>query len=374
MAFRVTDARAYPRHLLRCTRSGYGVTSGHMSKQPTVTFALFAYNQEKYIREAVEAALSQTYSPLEIMLSDDCSSDRTFEIMQEMAKEYRGPHTVVLNRNQKNLGIGNHVNYIFEKTRSDFIVMAAGDDISLPERTAVLMEAMVLTLGAMGGGSASIVIDKKGCEIARNTVQHGARCLEDDDDFRIITGRQIPGATAIWSRKLYETFGPIYEGVNYEDIIFTIRALTLGKVFLLADRPLVKYRQAGITSKPSGLNVFINERQALSLFRNLNCAAESLERELQCANTETRRTQRIAWHLKIDRAALQVCSNWWRMSIAERKTYCSSEGYRDLPPYHQNWLQARLSRQWIFYCRMALREVSRSLKAQFNKVHRLWFN
>ena len=44
--------------------------------RPLVTFALFAYNQEQYIREAVEGAFSQTYEPLEIILSDDCSSDR----------------------------------------------------------------------------------------------------------------------------------------------------------------------------------------------------------------------------------------------------------------------------------------------------------
>ena len=56
--------------------------------RPLVTFALFAYNQEKYIREAVEGAFSQTYEPLEIILSDDCSSGGTFEIMQEIAAEY----------------------------------------------------------------------------------------------------------------------------------------------------------------------------------------------------------------------------------------------------------------------------------------------
>lgn len=45
---------------------------------PLVTFALLAYSQEKYIREAVEGAFAQTYEPLEIILSDDCSSDRTY--------------------------------------------------------------------------------------------------------------------------------------------------------------------------------------------------------------------------------------------------------------------------------------------------------
>ena len=61
-----------------------------------VTFALFAYNQEKFIREAVEGAFSQTYEPLEIILSDDYSSDRTFEIIERMAAEYTGPHRVIV--------------------------------------------------------------------------------------------------------------------------------------------------------------------------------------------------------------------------------------------------------------------------------------
>jgi len=48
--------------------------------KPLITFALFAYNQERFIREAVQGAFSQTYSPLEIIMSDDCSKDRTFDI------------------------------------------------------------------------------------------------------------------------------------------------------------------------------------------------------------------------------------------------------------------------------------------------------
>ena len=58
---------------------------------PLVTFALLANNQEDYIREAVQGTFAQAYKPLEITLSDDCSSDRTDQIMQEMAGAYRGP-------------------------------------------------------------------------------------------------------------------------------------------------------------------------------------------------------------------------------------------------------------------------------------------
>ena len=103
--------------------------------KPLLTFVVLAYNQERFIREAVEGALAQTYSPLEIILSDDCSPDQTFEIMQQMAAEYHGPHKIVLNRNETNQGIGGHVNRVMELTHGELIVMAAGDDISLPHRT-----------------------------------------------------------------------------------------------------------------------------------------------------------------------------------------------------------------------------------------------
>ena len=67
-----------------------------LGERPLICFGLLAYNQEPFIREAVEGALAQTYAPLEIILSDDCSTDRTFEIMQETVAAYRGPHKVVL--------------------------------------------------------------------------------------------------------------------------------------------------------------------------------------------------------------------------------------------------------------------------------------
>ena len=85
--------------------------------------------------EAVAGALTQTWTPLEVVLSDDCSNDATFEIMQSMAREYKGPHSIVLNRNEKRLGVGAHINRIIQLCRGDWIVASAGDDVSMPERT-----------------------------------------------------------------------------------------------------------------------------------------------------------------------------------------------------------------------------------------------
>jgi glycosyltransferase involved in cell wall biosynthesis len=106
-----------------------------MSTKPLISFYVIAYNQERFVTEAVAGALAQTWTPLEVVLSDDCSDDRTFEIMKEMVQNYKGQHKIILNRNEKRLGIGAHVNRILQLCTGDWIVASAGDDVSIPERT-----------------------------------------------------------------------------------------------------------------------------------------------------------------------------------------------------------------------------------------------
>ena len=57
--------------------------------RPLVTFGLISYKQEKFIEEAIKSALSQDYSPLEIVISDDCSLDNTFSIIEKVVSEYK---------------------------------------------------------------------------------------------------------------------------------------------------------------------------------------------------------------------------------------------------------------------------------------------
>lgn len=107
-----------------------------MSDKPLVSFCIFSYNQENYILDALEGAVSQDYDNLEIIVSDDCSKDRTQQIIDEFVAAYKGPHKIIVNKNQPNLGIAKHVNRIlYELCHGEIILMAAGDDKSLPNRT-----------------------------------------------------------------------------------------------------------------------------------------------------------------------------------------------------------------------------------------------
>ncbi|QWC57954.1 glycosyltransferase [Erythrobacter sp. 3-20A1M] len=112
-----------------------------MSEKPLVSFALFAFNQQEFIGEAIIGALSQTYQPLEIILSDDCSNDNTFAIMKDMAEAYDGPHRLVLRQNKKNVGVAEHVNRVIDLASGELLIVAAGDDISHEDRVSAAVEA-----------------------------------------------------------------------------------------------------------------------------------------------------------------------------------------------------------------------------------------
>lgn len=222
--------------------------SGQSSCSPLITFYVIAFNQEKFIREAVQGALAQTWSPLEIILSDDCSNDQTFGIMQEIADSYRGPHKLILNRNPLNLGVGAHINRILELSSGDFIVASAGDDVSVPQRTdRVYKRWLQSERRAFLVYSNLIEMDEKGKTLRHRDFAEEApdplRQSEQWDLWDHICGRVPPyhGATFAYPRALLTGFGPLMEGVIFEDNVLNWRAEGLGCT-VLCRQELVYHR------------------------------------------------------------------------------------------------------------------------------------
>jgi glycosyltransferase involved in cell wall biosynthesis len=207
--------------------------------RPMVTFALFAFNQEKYIREAINAALSQTYSPLEIILSDDCSSDKTFSIMQEAVVKYKGPHRIIVNRNNSNQGIGGHINTIMEMTRGELIVIAAGDDISANYRVECLVKKWAEQKFKPD------LIYSKYFEMSETGLVGAMKNGGDEEKlqaaFMARHGCNPLGATTAWTRRLWTRFGEIRQDVMNEDVVLSMRAVMAGGI-CSSDESLVKYR------------------------------------------------------------------------------------------------------------------------------------
>lgn len=211
-------------------------------ERPLLTFALFAYNQEKYIREAVGAALAQDYSPLQIIISDDSSSDRTFDIIRQMTDKYDGPHQILINRNSVNLGIGGHINTIMDLVRGGLIVVAAADDISRFDRVSRLFEAWD-SAGRVPDSvcSDSQIIDADG---GLGQLLRGQPYLGDTKKGVACYFSGVQGAANSWSKRIFDEFGHLLPGTVCEDRIITLRAHLMGGVAYV-NEPLVYYRIHG---------------------------------------------------------------------------------------------------------------------------------
>ena len=220
--------------------------------RPLVTFALFAYNQEKYIREAVEGAFAQTYQPLEIILSDDCSSDRTFEIMQEMAAAYEGPHEVRVRQSVVNKRLAGHISDVLEESRGDIISWAAGDDIAKANRTTLFVSKILECDDYVGVHSNIEEIDTNGNFIRhRNHTKEQANiCLDRVTAF----GDSVITQSHAFKRIVFETFGRFQDGLTQEGIAMAFREAALGRVAFIEDH-LTLYRMGSGISTYSGMDI-----------------------------------------------------------------------------------------------------------------------
>ena len=242
-------------------------------QRPLLTFAIAGFNQERFVKEAVEAAFAQTYSPLQIILSDDCSKDRTFEIMEQMAADYRGPHRLVLNRNPIRRSIGGHINRLAELAEGEMIIGAAGDDVSLPQRTQRVFEAWDQAGRLPTSVHSDIIqIDENGGVIERRYASSGsagdAPVTQQDvklwdymDNFEPL----VFGAAHAFSPQLFKPFGNLPDEVLHEDTVLPFRSIILSGRMVYIKEPLVKYRLHGnnifLTAKRSATNLKSLERE-----------------------------------------------------------------------------------------------------------------
>lgn len=102
-----------------------------MSERPLVSVIIPSYNHEQYVEEAVRSVWNQTYRPIELIVVDDASQDRSVEILTRLKKESPIPMEVLVN--EKNLGLPATLNRGLEEITGEYVVIFASDD-RLPKK------------------------------------------------------------------------------------------------------------------------------------------------------------------------------------------------------------------------------------------------
>ena len=117
------------------------------------------YNHGQYLSEQLHAILSQSYSPKEILIIDDASTDNSVEVIYQFIKLSPIIRLIV---NERNMGVIHNANRLLELSSGDYVFFASADDIVLPglfERSIRLLSNYPQAGFASAGG---IIIDEKG--------------------------------------------------------------------------------------------------------------------------------------------------------------------------------------------------------------------
>jgi hypothetical protein len=212
-------------------------------EMPSASIVLLTFNQEQFVQDALQSLLNQDYEDVEIVVSDDCSKDGTWERIQTTLEDYKGPKKVIAIRNQTNLGIVDNYAAAFKKTSGDLIFMAAGDDISLPSRCSRSIQFWLNSNKAHDLVAADAIDMSYAGEHLKIKETDP---LEEWTVERWFEGRPFFfGASFMMTRKLLK-LAPLNNQLPYEDQCLVFRSLLMGGAIRLPE-PLVCHRRGGMT-------------------------------------------------------------------------------------------------------------------------------
>lgn len=207
---------------------------------PLASFLLFTYCQEKFIASAIEGALNQDYPNLEIHIADDCSSDKTFDIIVALIEKYTGPHKVYIHRHPQNLGTIKNVNAILKIVKGEFICWNAGDDIAKSTKIRKLISPMLDDKDVMGVDSGVIEINLNG-EIVGQRLKPTFDYKNDSLERIIKYGLSVCSQSHAFRRCVVEYFGDFEPFVVNEGRPLAFRERALGKIAFI-EEPQTYYR------------------------------------------------------------------------------------------------------------------------------------
>jgi glycosyltransferase involved in cell wall biosynthesis len=219
-----------------------------MGEEPLISLILLCYNHEKFVAEALDSVLAQSYARLEIIIIDDCSSDRTADIITGQLAAHLGRSQIPFVRNPRNRGGKVSIETGLNMTTGRFVLIVSGDDIMLPEMVGDMARVWIEQNVSLVAANA-FLIDEHSNSLNRTFRDQNGR---SDDSFETLArdggNACCFGAAMGFEREIYTTFGwpPQYLGAF--DIMLPYYAYLLrGARFI--EKPLLRYRvHSGNTS------------------------------------------------------------------------------------------------------------------------------
>lgn len=216
--------------------------------RPKVSVCMITYNHEKYVGQAIDSVLMQETSfPYELVIGEDCSTDRTREIVLRYQQER--PAIVRVLCHEKNLGMLRNLATTLEACRGEYIALLEGDDYwtasAKLQRQVELLDAHPET--AICGHQAILIWEDGSCP-SKVLPDRSTSFLELRDllaNFSCF----IPTCSAMFRQRSFPGFPPWYFKLKIGDLPLLVLNARHGNIALLAE-PMAVYRihRAGVWS------------------------------------------------------------------------------------------------------------------------------
>jgi len=204
---------------------------------PLISVAMATYNGEQYIRKQLDSIYTQTYSNIEVIVTDDCSSDATVNILKAYAKSHGLQYYV----NKKKIGFKKNFEEAVSYCNGKYIAFADQDDIWLPQKLQVLVDNIGTNDLICSNAT---LIDEQDHIICQSWMEATKLFLcKKEDRFTCLVFRNfVTGCTVLIRKEFLDKYSPIPDTEKYHDYWFALCAAKNNGVEYLVE-PLVLYRQ-----------------------------------------------------------------------------------------------------------------------------------
>jgi glycosyltransferase involved in cell wall biosynthesis len=200
---------------------------------PAVSVVMSVFNGEKYLKEAIESVLQQTFTDFEFIIINDASTDKSEEIIFS----YQDNRIRYL-KNETNLGVAATPNIAIKTARAKYIARIDCDDVCMPNRLALQYEYMQKHPEVVVVGSAANFIDMDGVKICTHQPK-----INDEDLREVFPEPPFINPTVMFRKDYFYLAGQYNEEMRWggEDAVFFGQLSKFGKMHNL-DVPLINYR------------------------------------------------------------------------------------------------------------------------------------
>lgn len=236
-------------------------------KKPRISVIIITYNQEKYLSQAIESVLLQkTEFSYELIISDDCSSDTTPEIIQLYADKH--DHIIPL-LNDENCGASANYMQAVKYARGEYVVVFEGDDYWIDENK-LQIQAEFLDTNPEYFGVSHLLEMKDDNNASYGTTPNDRRMIDKDVSPKLFAKGITFSCMATMYRNLFlheDAYGKYYQYITTHrmvaDLALCLVFMAEGKVFIL-DKAMSVYRVSSPTAKnSSSYNTQTNEEKKL---------------------------------------------------------------------------------------------------------------